>query len=125
MILMDRSSVIFLVKQERTQKTDYTWSIVEKKREIYCDVRSITQTEWFEAGRNGIDHPAYIFDMNRNEYEDEQIVEYNGQRYGVFRVYMGKNESLELHCEAKGGLWANADEWEQPTEPEVESDGEV
>ena len=122
---MDRSSVIFLVKQERTQKTDYTWTTVEKKREIYCDVRSITQTEWFDAGRNGIDHPAYIFDMNRNEYDDEQIVEYNGQRYGVFRVYMGKNESLELHCEAKGGLWANTEQWEQPEDPEEESDGEV
>ena len=122
---MDRSDVIFLVKQERTQKTDYTWTTAEKKREIFCDVRSITQTEWFEAGRNGIDHPAYIFIMDRNEYEDEQIVEYRGQRYGVFRVYMGKNESLELHCEAKGGLWLNDDEWQQPVDPEEESDGEV
>lgn len=72
--------------------------------EVFCDVRSITRTEWFEAGRNGIEHPAFIFIINRNEYSGEPIVEYNGQWYGVYRTYAAKNEDLELYCEAKGGL---------------------
>lgn len=105
---MDRSNVIYLISRNQVQQKDYTWKIdawdEEIKTEVFCDVRSITQTEWFEAGRNGIEHPSFIFIINRNEYSGEQIVEYEGQRYGVFRTYAAKNEDLELHCEAKGGL---------------------
>lgn len=101
---MDRSDVIYLVSKNAVQDEDYSWIDKEEKTEVFCDVRSITQTEWFEAGRSGIEHPAYIFILNRNEYSGQQIVEYQGQRYGVYRTYMAKNEDLELHCEAKGGL---------------------
>ena len=101
---MDRSDVITLISKNSVQTNDYSWVDQETRKEVFCDVRSITQTEWFEAGRNGIDHPAFIFIMNRYEYLGQQIVEYNGQRYGVYRTYKGKNESLELYCEAKGGV---------------------
>ena len=50
--------------------------------------------------------PEYVFVIDRNEYEGEKIVLYNGQKYGVFRTYAGKGEELELHCERKGGLRA-------------------
>lgn len=103
---MDRSSVINLIAKNPVQ-TNYMWVDQETKTEVFCDVRSITQTEWFEAGRAGIQHPAFIFIINRNEYSGEQIVEYEGQRYGVYRTYAAKNEDLELHCEAKGGIHVN------------------
>lgn len=102
---MDRSSVIYLISKNSVQTNDYSWVNNETKTKVFCEVRSITQTEWFNAGRNGIDHPAYIFIINRNEYFGQQIVEYEGQRYGVYRTYRGKNESLELYCEAKGGVY--------------------
>lgn len=105
---MDRSDVIKLISKNAVQTNDYTWVNQETETEVFCDVRSITQTEWFEAGRNGIEHPAFVFIVNRNEYSGQQIVEYEGQRYGVFRTYKGRNEDLELHCEAKGGLWEGA-----------------
>ena len=101
---MDRSDVINLIKETPVQSSDYTWTSQETSQEVFCDVRSITRTEWFEAGRNGIEHPEFIFIMNRNEYEGQKIVEYNGQRYGVYRTYAGRNEDLELYVEAKGGL---------------------
>lgn len=101
---MDRSDVIILISKNPVQTNDYTWKNAETRTEVFCDVRSVTQTEWFEAGRNGIQHPAYIFVINRNEYSGEQIVEYEGQRYGVYRTYKAKNEDLELHVEAKGGI---------------------
>ena len=101
---MDRSDVINLITEKQVQSPDYTWTSTETSSEVFCDVRSITRTEWFEAGRSGIEHPSFIFIMNRNEYEGQKIVEYNGQRYGVYRTYAGRNEDLELYCEAKGGL---------------------
>lgn len=101
---MDRSDVINLITETQVQSPDYTWTSTETSSEVFCDVRSITRTEWFEAGRSGIEHPAFIFIMDRNEYEGQKIVEYNGQRYGVYRTYASKNEDLELYVEAKGGL---------------------
>ena len=113
--------MIYLIDFRHEQQADYTFlspeetlaiagiaivgrAVVGNPKEVYCDVKSITQTEWFEAGRNGIQHPAFVFVMNRNEYAGEEAVIYNGQRYGVYRTYMAKNENLELYCEAKGGL---------------------
>lgn len=104
---MDRSDVIKLISKNQVQNADFTWTEQETATEVFCDVRSITQTEWFNAGRNGIEHPAFTFVMNRNEYADQQIVEYRGNRYGVYRTYMAKNENLELYCEAKGGVYVN------------------
>lgn len=101
---MDRSDVIYLISKNPVQTNNYTWTNAETRTEVFCEVRSITQTEWFEAGRNGIDHPSFVFVMNRNEYSGQQIVEYEGQRYGVYRTYRGKNENLELYVEAKGGV---------------------
>ena len=101
---MDRSDVISLINLDHTQGDDGTWTTQEIATEVFCDVRSITQTEWFEAGRNGIQHPSFCFVINRNEYEGQEAVKYNGQYYGVYRTYAAKNENLELYCEAKGGL---------------------
>lgn len=101
---MDRSNIINLIKEVQSQSPSYTWTKQEISTEVFCDVRSVTRTEWFEAGRNGIAHPAFIFIINRNEYSGEKIVEFNGQRYGIYRTYEAKNESLELYAEAKGGL---------------------
>lgn len=127
---MDRSDVIFLIKEKMVQNdfgqwvrsdwvdplTEFELGIDEpdpipfsnvdrwRSREVFCDVRSITRTEWFEAGRNGIEHPEFIFVINRNEYDDEKIVQYNDKIYGVYRTYEAKNENLELYVEAKGGL---------------------
>lgn len=101
---MDRSDVIYLISETKTQNAFGGWTSTEKKSEVFCDVKSVTRTEWFEAGRSGIAHPEYVFIMNRNEYDGEKIVEYDGKRYGVYRTYAAKNENLELYVEAKGGL---------------------
>ena len=118
---MDRSNIIYLLNFRHEQGDDGVFrspeellaiagvaivgrAVVGTPKEVYCDVKSITQTEWFNAGRNGIEHPAFVFIMNRNEYAGEEAVLFNGQQYGVYRTYEAKNENLELYCEAKGGL---------------------
>lgn len=106
---MDRSDVIYLVDFGHVQGENGVWNKTKVITEVYCQVRSITQTEWFNAGRNGIEHPAFVFVINRNEYSGQEAVEYNGHLYGVYRTYMAKNENLELYCEAKGGLHAGSE----------------
>lgn len=100
---MDRSTVINLVSETYTQDSIGQFVSAETTRQVYCDVRSVYRSEWFEAGRDGI-KPAYVFTMFAPDYEGEKIVEYNGGRYGVYRTYVGRNETLELYVEEKGGL---------------------
>lgn len=100
---MDRSNVIYLINESYTPDEIGQYIATETKRMVFCDVRSVSRSEWFDAGRNGL-HPEYLFTMFAPDYKGEKIVEYDGNRYGVYRTYVGKNEQLELYVESKGGL---------------------
>lgn len=100
---MDRSDVINLISETYTQDEISQDIAVYKKRKVFCEVRSITRTEWFDAGRNGL-QPVFVFTMFAPDYEGEKIVEYKGRTYGIYRTYVGRNETIELYVEEKGGL---------------------
>lgn len=100
---MDRSNVINLISETRTQDEIGQFVSAETARQVYCDVRSITREEWFDAGRNGM-QPSFIFVTFAPDYQGEKIVEFEGKRYGIYRTYLAKNEKIELYAEEKGGL---------------------
>ena len=80
--------------------------IVEKTRTtatVYAEVDSVTQTEFFSAGRLGF-QPALKFTMYDFEYTDEPIVKYNGKLYSVYRTYyVNGADRVELYCTERGG----------------------
>ena len=102
MIRMDRSDVITLVKEVKTQDTNGVWRMTETERDVFCQVNSITRAEFFEAGRNGL-NPGYTFTMFFGDYDGERTVKYNGNAYGVYRTYHGRTDVIELYVERKGG----------------------
>ncbi len=99
---MDRSDVISLCEVTRTQDDFGQWIESVLKKQVYCQVESITQSEFFEAGRNGL-NPQYRFVLFFGDYANEPIVEYKGQTYSVYRTYLKKNDKIELYVERKGG----------------------
>lgn len=99
---MDRSDVIKLISVTRTQDKYGQFVDTETSRQVYCQVGSITQSEFYEGGRNGL-NPEYRFTMFFADYEDETIIEYKGKRYAVYRTYLARNDKLELYVERKGG----------------------
>lgn len=101
---MDRSNVINLIQETpRTQDAIGQFISHETSRQVFCDVRSVTRNEWFEAGKDGF-NPTFVFVMFAPDYQGEKIVEYNDRRYGIYRTYVGRNERIELYAEEKGGL---------------------
>lgn len=100
---MDRSAVITLIKRTFAADSIGQQIPTETTRDVFCSVSSISQSEWFEAGRNGL-KAEYRVDMFFPEYEGEEIVEYNNTRYGVYRTYRRNNEVLELYLERKSGV---------------------
>ena len=99
---MDRSDVINLCAVTKTQDDFGQWIETVHKTQIYCQVESISQSEFFEAGRNGL-NPQYKFIVFFADYNDEPIVEYKDNTYAVYRTYLKKDDKLELYVERKGG----------------------
>lgn len=105
---MDRSDVINLLEVIKTQDEYGRWIEAVQKKQVYCQVKSITQTEFFEAGRNGL-NPSYKFVIFFGDYNDESMVEYKKETYSVYRTYHTKTDNLELYCERKGGTNGKGD----------------
>lgn len=99
---MDRSNVLTLVKETRAKNEYGVWETQEETLDVFCSVSSVTQSEFFDGGRNGL-NPEYRFTIFFADYDGEKTVEFEGKRYGVYRVYQAKTDELELYVERKGG----------------------
>lgn len=72
------------------------------KKDVFCKVDSVTRSEFFDAGRNGL-NPEYRVTMFYGDYSGESIIEYKGNLYSVYRTYLAKTDIIELYVERKGG----------------------
>ena len=84
---MDRSDVLKLITQTRTQDDFGRWIPATNSREVFVQVDSISRSEFYEAGRNGL-NPEYRFRMFSGDYEGEELCEY---------------DTIELYVVRKGG----------------------
>ena len=67
----------------------------ETSRTVLCSLRSIGQSEFYEASARDF-YPELKFVLaDYLDYNNEQLVEHNGQRYSVLRTYRAGQE-LEL-----------------------------
>lgn len=100
---MDRSRVLTLIRVTYTDDSIGQQVPQETRRDVFCNVSSVSASEFFDAGRAGL-KPEYRVTMFAHDYEGEEIVELDGARYGVYRTYLGKNETIELYLERKAGV---------------------
>lgn len=103
---MDRSTPIYLINivyntDEIGQKIPY-----EEKNLVYVNVRSVSRSEWLNAGQMGL-NPAFQVSMFVYDYNGENEVEINDKRYGVYRTYLSTNDTIELYLEEKAGLYGS------------------
>lgn len=120
---MDRSDVVTLIKTTYELDEYGVQRPKETKRNVYCNIISVNSTEFFEGGRNGL-NPVYRMTMFKYDYQDEELIEYNGKRYNVYRAYTsGRNRSwyarsrgyrtghdtIELYVEQRGGTYVSRD----------------
>lgn len=99
---MDRTAVAYLIA-ETFQKDAYgVLQPTTTRKKIYCDVSSVSGSEWFEGGRNGL-NPELRLTMFSGDYNGEKLIEYNGTEYSIYRTYLARNNSIELYVERRGG----------------------
>lgn len=100
---MDRSTPIYLISETKQQNGIKEWNAVETKRKVFANVKSVTSTEFFSAGQIGLS-PEFRFTMFGHDYAGERIVEYNGVRYAVYRVYQATTDTMELYVQKEVGV---------------------
>lgn len=101
---MDRSTVITLIQEAYEQDDNGVWcdTSTTNEREVFAQVDSATRAEFFEGGRNGL-NPELVFTMFYGDYNGERVLLYDGKPYGIYRTYLGRNDTIELYAERKGG----------------------
>lgn len=74
-----------------------------ERKDVFCQVHSVTRAEVFEGGRNGL-NPAFQFTMFAGDYSGESVVEYQGRTFSIYRTYIVPGtDYIELYVERKGG----------------------
>ena len=72
-------------------------------RQVFCEKKSISQNEFFQAGQNGF-KPKCVLIVYSLDYQEEQKVNYNNKTYSIYRTYERDDERIELYCEVKAGV---------------------
>lgn len=99
---MDRSAVVTLISETYSQNRLGSVIVTEKERDVFCKVSSVSASEFFEGGRNGL-NPELRLTMFAYDYQGEKIIEFEGNRYAVYRIYKGTNDTLDVYVERRQG----------------------
>lgn len=104
---MDRSNVCLLVSVEYQQDSIGQPVAIETLKPAFCDIASVSRSEFYDAGRNGL-KPEYRITIFAPDYNGEEALILNNIRYGVIRTYRNRNETVELYVERKTGEYGGA-----------------
>ncbi len=76
----------------------------ENRRDVFCRAESVSQSEFFSAGRIGLT-PAYKMVLATElDYGGEEIAEFDGKRYAIYRTYAPADGGIELYLQRETGV---------------------
>lgn len=100
---MDRSEVCYLVTRTHTRDANGIMQPTESETQVFCNVQSVSASEWFEGGRSGL-NPELRFTLFEGDYMGQDIIRYNNVRYAIYRTYKAKGNLIELYVQKEGGV---------------------
>lgn len=72
------------------------------EREVYVQPRSVYSSEFYNAAQLGLKPSLTLFISNRDDYEDERILVYEGKEYSVIRTdWSAQRDGISLICEER------------------------
>lgn len=78
------------------------WEETRTETPVFADVESITMNEFYQAGLQGF-KPEYRMAVWQSEYSGEELLEYNGKTFNVYRTYRRDDGRVELYVNEKKG----------------------
>lgn len=92
---------IVLIAETVTVNTLRIEEVTETRREVLAEIESISQSEYFAAQDSDL-NPEYRFRVFFADYNGEKIVEFEGERFAVYRTFRNFDR-VELYTERKVG----------------------
>ena len=97
------TDVLTLITQTISTDTYGCEVATESDKEVYCEVDSITQSEFYAAANTEI-QPDFKFTVFFGDYDGQTVIEYQDVRYPIYRTYR-TGDYMELYAERKiGGI---------------------
>lgn len=94
---------IILIKQTFSGDKIGQQKAEEEEREVFCTIKSVTRSEWRDAGQNGI-LAELVAVMPAVNYEGERVVALNGERKEIYRTYQPpESDEIELYIRNEVG----------------------
>lgn len=97
----DKRREISLISVTHTQDAIGQLVDVETKADVIATLRSVSLTEWTDAGQLGLS-AQWQASVWSAEYSGQEIVEISGKRYNVYRTY-DTGRKIELYLEEMVG----------------------
>lgn len=95
---MTRADVITLITESRTGHGVHE-KVTDAEREVMCTVESVRRSEYYTALNAGF-MPEYVFKLAlANDYQNERIVKFHGQKFRVVRTYLTDDDGIEITVE--------------------------
>lgn len=75
----------------------------ETGRKVFCTVRSVTQSEVYQAQAVGLNPEMKLVLSHAFEYCGEKLVDFQGGRYRILRTYVNEGDQIELTIQREDG----------------------
>lgn len=87
-----------------TDDLGQTEEVEEYNRQVFCRKESVNRSEFFQAGQNGL-KPSCVLIVYTLDYKEEKTIKHNNKVYSIYRTFERKDETIELYCEVKAGVY--------------------
>lgn len=71
---------------------------IRSDREVFADVKSVGQKEFYEAATVGLKPELKFVLQDYEDYQGEKELAFNEVRYQVIRTFRTPNDRLEITC---------------------------
>lgn len=99
---MNLAEKISLLTSEYVQDELGQWTETQTKTDVFAIVSSVTMSEFFQAGMQGM-KPEYRMTVWMNEYDGQENLEYNEKNYTIYRTYRRDDGRIELYVTERKG----------------------
>lgn len=100
--MTDRLTDINLISRTFTSDTIGQQVATETIKTVVAELKSINRSEWVAAHQVGY-NPVVTAIVSAFDYNNEEIVEIDSERYVVYRTYSRKDDYIELMLRKKVG----------------------
>ena len=74
----------------------------EVKRTVFVQPRGVYASEFYNAAQLGLKPSLTLYMTDRNDYQGEKVLEFDGKEYSVIRVdWNAQRDGISLICEER------------------------